>query len=261
MKYDLSVIYPHLYRENFGDSKFVNTLSGHIRSDRLVYLNLSDMDLINDLRNVLDFYKLIDTNSFVKFMNYPATCGTLPKHLCITCNMYMCDAEVCREEHKNHKVQEDIEFSNVMYCKKCFLHSIDPMVCVEDDYVCPRCYEEIEGRDDLSRNISYTKPVVENINLYEWVPMRFYLENRNVCSDMYTRKMGVLNINGILSMRLLDKKVDEYRPSERVMIDVIFRVMSKYDVNEYHEKKIIDMCGFKKYRKMFIRTYTPLIIS
>jgi hypothetical protein len=79
--------------------------------------------------------------------------------------------------------------------------------------------------------------------MYEWIPIKGYLENRNINSHLYRRKLKITVIDEYIELKLLDIGIntDEYKDTTVQLLDTVYRIFDKYKVPSTLEKKIIDM--------------------
>jgi hypothetical protein len=126
MEYSLYNVYKNIYRGKFSCSDFINTISGHIYS-KDVYLNIDDLKMMDDLYNIVDFYKKIQKTGNVYMLKISDIYqSNFCKHYLDNYNMYCidCDEYVCLDcvlLHSSHSI-EKCKYTKVIfddYCDYC----------------------------------------------------------------------------------------------------------------------------------------------
>lgn len=236
--YNISTFYPSIYEEKFKNKHFLNIDSGWIISNKNVYLDLNDLNLVDDLGHILDFYRKIDLEGYTYRINIvdnftSCMCKNHYKiDMCISCNKYIC--KDCKIKHINHTIQENVRTYKIFdNCSKCYKYTSEPMVMYENKKICYECYECC--KNGIITTITYTKPVIERLNLYEWIPINNFLENRNINSHLYKRKMSVHYDKNKIDLKLLDIN------STNLKMDYISRKMEKYKIDKNITNIILKM--------------------
>lgn len=238
-KYNLSTIYNTIYTTIFKNRPFLNIDSGWVLNNKYVYLDLSDLNMIDDLGNILDFYRKIikeGTTYRIKLQEKTSLCKHTDRNsMCITCNRYICDD--CKKDHIKHKIQENVYYSEIYtYCNLCNYYTDEPMIYHKNNKICKNCINE----DELGEIIIYSKSIINRFNLYEWVPIGIYLENRNVNSHLYTRKMEIIYHNNFIELKLLDKKAEYITDFP---LKTMINILDKYKVPSTIEDKLLYYSG------------------
>lgn len=228
--YNISTFYPYVYEEKFKKTHFLHTDSGWIKNNKNIYLNLEDLNMIEDLGHILDFYRKIEKEG-----------NTYRISICVNCEY----------KHQNHVVSYT--------CSDCQTYTLEPLVCINNKEVCYNCYNCCKN-DVIFYNILYTKPVMENFNLYEWVPINGFLENRNINCHLYKRKMSIEFNDNFIKLRLLNYD------SVNVESDYMLRMFEKLYVNENLSNNIFKKIGlinknYKNEETKEYKEYTAIIIS
>jgi hypothetical protein len=254
--YNISTFYPYLYEEKFKKRHFLHIDSGWIISNKNIYLNLEDINMLDDLGHILDFYRKIEKEGHtyrisINDKKYTTCCDKTSLHMCISCNKYLCSDH--QFEHCNHVVQKYVCSLNISNtCSKCQLYTLEPMICINEKEVCYNCYNNCHKHD----LILYTKPVIKNLNLYEWVPIDGFLENRNINSHLYKRKMSIEFNDNHIRLRLLDYN------SVDAESDYILRLFEKLCIHEQLADNILKKIGLvKNYKNEKLVKYKTVIIS
>jgi hypothetical protein len=253
--YNISIFYPYIYEEKFKKSCFLHTDSGWIKSNKNIYLNLEDLNMVEDLGNILDFYRKIEKEGDTYRINvcgkkYTVCCNNISLHMCINCNIYLCND--CESNHKHHTVQKNvcpINISNT--CSKCQIYTLEPMIYTNNKKICNNCY-----KNNKNNIVVYTKPVIENFNMYEWIPINGYLENRNINSHLYNRKMSIEFNDNYIMLRLLDNYYVD------IESDYMLKMFEKLGVHENLSNNIFRKIGICNIEKTYeIKKYKTVIIS
>lgn len=253
--YNISTFYPYIYEEKFKKRHYLQIDSGWIISNKNVYLDLEDLNMIDDLGHILDFYRKIEkegnTHRISIHDKKHTTCcnNMILRHMCVNCNKYLCDN--CEHEHNYHIVQKNIGSLNITNtCSVCQIWTLEPMIYENEKEICYDC-------DDCTNDVVlYTKPIIENFNFYEWIPVNGFLENRNINSHMYKRKMSIEFGDEFIKLKLLDiNSID-------IETDYILRLFEKYGVHEYISENIFKKMGIEhKAKAKEIKEYKTIIIS
>ncbi len=166
LNYNLSTIYPNINKEKFGGECMIRIDSGCIYNNNLIYLDLSDLNMLEDLGNILDFYRNLNKEG----------------------NIYRI---------------------------------------------------KLLGNSQIHNN---SQPVIEKFNLYEWIPIKGYLENRNINSHLFRRKLMICCLEDAIHLKLLDPNIDtdRYTYDSVKLLDKIYRIFSLFNVPSTLEKTIID---------------------
>ncbi len=227
--YNISTFYPCIYEEKFKKRHYLQIDSGWIISNKNVYLYLEDLNMIDDLGHILDFYRKIEKEGNTHRIRIHDKKYT-------TCN-----------KNSYHTVQKNITNT----CSMCQIWTLEPMVYKNEKEI---CYDCNNCKNDV---IMYTKPIIENFNFYEWIPINGFLENRNINSHMYKRKMSIEFEDEFIKLKLLDiNSID-------VKTDYILRLFEKFNINEYMSGNIFKKMGIecKEYKTREIKEYKTIIIS
>lgn len=238
-KTNVGPIFNQIYRQRFGKDHYLYTESGWIKSFT-VYLDLSDIDMLNGLGTILDFYrKLINEGNVVK-INIPGntkpnycdcwntTICSDTKYLCMDCNLFICNSRAChfcKDGHSGHKIKQFC-MPNGKFCvccsKLCEIPVISHKSIGPNEIV--KCYDCIINYDF----IKLTDPII-NFNLYEWIPIGEFLENRNPDSIHYGRKMSYNLINDSITLQLIHSDAEYYLDTKStILVDNIARVFEYY---------------------------------
>lgn len=250
----LGSIFPQIYFEKFGKSSFILTPLGFIYS-RPVYLNLEDLNLLNDLGHILDFYRNLDfegsslnikvpgsygresfCNCLRKIMMQPPT-GIVynfknEKIYCQYCDELICD--LCLDKHSNH-ITKKLYLPKKETCKCCGNLNKFPYIHYKSGKM--TCLNCVPFRTDF---LEQTDPII-NFNLAEWIPIKGFLENRNINSTFFGRKIRYQLEYGIPKFNLIHKKVEYNLDAKTTLIfDQIYRVEEKYNIPEILTEIILD---------------------
>ncbi len=181
--------------------------SGWIYNNNLVYLDLSDLNMLHDLGNILDFYRNINREGK-------------------TYRIKLFGGGLVYEGHKSSKRP---------FCIKC--SSLSDELYINNE--CIKCYNFYENKDTF---VNYSKPVIARFNLYEWIPIKGYLENRNIKSHLYKRKLMISYVEDYIHLKLIDRDIntDEYSKDSVILLDKIYRIFSMFNVPSTLEKTMID---------------------
>ena len=194
-QYGLSAFYHRIQRNVFGERNIIHIHDGRI-FNKPVYLEISDLDLLYDLSNILEFYKKIDTS-----------------------------------DGFNISISECDEINASDTCSICNT--------MDDDTLCPNFVDDV-------------------LNIYEWIPIGAFLENRNPSSELYHRKIayneiGVcddFDMNKMIILKLIHQDVDYNLDEKSTMLGhTIFTVCDHYNLSQYIENKICDKVNVKRVKK------------
>jgi len=242
----LAPFYPIIYKSRFTSNQFIRTDLGWIGNDQNIYLCLQDLDMLHDLGNILDFFRRIDKegSSFrIKLpCKYVKNCcyDSIRKKFCISCSMYLC--EDCKVEHINC-FTENLEIkcnydTSYGHCIKCNLWTDQPLA----NNMCNNCVEP-------SLPCQYNKPLI-NFNLYEWIPIGDFLENRNPFSSWYSRKIRLIYHTNYIEFKLIHYNVDYYLDTKSTLhADACFHVFEYFNVPTPLDTKIMNLMGRYSYSR------------
>lgn len=206
LNYNISTVYPCINKEVFKDKFMIHIDSGWIYNSNLVYLDLSDLNMLWDLGNILDFYRDLNREGN-------------------TYRIKLLNNSIEYERYKSYTGPS---------CIKC--SSLSDELCINNE--CVKCH------NFLSKNtfINYSKPVIARFNLYEWIPIRGYLENRNINSHLFKRKLMISREEECIQLKLLDNDINttEYTHDTVKLLDKIYRIFDMFNVPSTLEKNIID---------------------
>lgn len=248
----LGPIYPQIYQQRFGDSPYLSTSVGYVINDNKVILDIDDLDLVNDLGHILDFYRKINFEGDSIMIKIPGV--EKPNHCrcekinklkiyCHNCNMYTCN--MCCEYHKNHK-KTKMHIPNQLnsQCNFCRKRNIYPQTWeYGNTVVCMECFQ----KENLSKeHLKFTEYVI-NFNFYEWIPINNFLENRNVDSPFYGRKINIIQeSNETLKLNLIGENIDYFlKENTTIKYDAINRIIEKNNINQYTSESIRNNLNFE----------------
>jgi hypothetical protein len=236
MTYDISAFYPHIYLEKFKQRRLLQIDSGWILSNMNVYLQLDDIDILNDLGHMLDFYRKINTEGStlrIKLMNNYTICNHVnTEYFCSDCNIYFCFD--CKLPHEGHNVlNKCVNKKNSQSCNMCEIQNSEPLI----NEICINCYT---ANNELKGKIEYSRPVINRFNLYEWIPIHGYLENRNVNSHLYKRLLNIEYNNDCIELELVDEFARDYNLENIKLLNVMYRILNIYNVPLTLREDIID---------------------
>jgi len=183
----LSTIYHFIYESKFGNDSFILTKSGWIKN-KPVYLEIGDLNISEHLQHILDMYEYIYIEEYLYNIiiagNNQYTYCKHRLHIyntyCADCNMYVC--EKCCDNHMCHNLELCEKHTQIYNnCDKCQLITHLPLINCEHKTLCFNCNENFTNK-------TTTTPII-NFNMYEWIPIMNFLENRNPNSNMYKRKI------------------------------------------------------------------------
>ena len=245
----ISLIYPEIYNEKFGNDNFVYINSSFLISKK-VYLDIDDLNNIEDLGAILDFFRNIEKERDI----FKISIFTSKKHtyckcsrnykiqnFCINCKMFFCIQ--CSDTHNSHNVEDCYlkykDFNYYQDCSLCKKMSYMPMTQKNDKIFCDNCYKQTL----VNEKIIFTKPVIGRINLYEWIPINMgYLENRNPESHLYNRKMIKTKKKNSIELKLVHIKASKYYDyNEVVLYDIVYRILDHYKIPPYVDDKIVEL--------------------
>lgn len=231
----VSTIYYQIYTTKFGKNNFVHIYPGFVKSSP-VYLKLDDLDLVEDLGNILDFYRDIEQECEVFMINflysrdyfyisrYNTTCNTCKK---ITCQPLL-------------RLQKILPPSTI-------------------SLVCEECYSHIKHYDNYKLNFDIE--VMNNFNFYEWVPVNNFLENRNPSSDMFMRRMSISkNDDDCITLKLINKNVKNLNSEDTIFMNYVYQILEEYNVAPHLDKKIITLLGIRELKKSYQRKQLSCVI-
>jgi len=245
-EFSLGPIFPQIFFKKFGGRSFLNTPLGFIVSKQ-VYLDLSDLDLLNDLGRILDFYRELDFEGRSVNIRVPGyytqprycECWDLirnsrrnKKLFCFNCDKYICD--LCQDYHPDCNITEFC-MPRARACSCCADLSTEPIVYYKEvssniqTMVCLKCLNHVPHDPEY---VLYTDPVI-NFNMAEWIPIKGFLENRNVNSDLCYRKIRYQLRGDIYHLNLIHQNVDYCLDEESTLCaDAVWRVGEAYNVPE-----------------------------
>ncbi len=205
-------IYRELNTHKFGKKHIIKTNSGYIYNTK-VKLKIQQVDLLENIEALINFYKLIDKegNTFTIDIS-GETIYTFCEHnfshynyFCNICNKYECNlcANLCKSQE--HVLENCYCNKSIFdYCGKCFRCTYLPMIVTEGLRLCSECSVQNGFDKNYKGYIYWSKPIITNFNLYEWVPInQTLLENRNPKSIFYKRKIGFEKTEHSIKLKLL----------------------------------------------------------
>jgi hypothetical protein len=217
-------IYHYIFTSKFSSHEFLLTMCGHI-INKPVYLVLDDLNLIDDLGVIIDFYRKIDKQGNIFMLEVPGNkphniCGHTKWYYsyCIDCCAYYCyNCKNVHSEHLTERCDFDNDFLNS--CTTCYKVTHEPLFVSNDgEKICYKCSH---GKD----SIFYSKAVISGFNLYEWIPIHKYthkrthehiLQNRNPNSHLYMRKLNIEYKDESIKLRLI--------PNETITINHLLQL-------------------------------------
>lgn len=308
-KYSLSGVYHQIQSNMFGKKEYLEMTNGFVRN-KPVYLNLSDLDLLNSLSIILDFYKKIDFSD--RFMieipgskkENPINWTMYPQDACIeycvNCNEYL----IYGKDYDSHRGHH-IEIGNQRHewfrstCYNCRNYSPKDVHIVHDSGImCSSCDTMLHSNQSVDSLKIYSRPVIYNFNMYEWVPIhKNIMENRNPVSSLYTRKMLVNHSSDCIKLSLIDqecerefedqkglfvnpeglkafyndmfhidndKRCDDKRCDDHKGLIAFFlykKIISKYNISNFVSDKIIKMFLERNIKKRKLIAMESIILS
>jgi hypothetical protein len=227
-KLNISSIYNQIYSNKFTRSQFLFTMSGYIFS-KPVYLDIDDIDLNDGLYTILEFYKKIEK---------------IENMLSIKLNNIDCPVS------KKH----------LEYCSICHGEYHSPLIIMNDNKICSNC-TDIDL--DTIENYVFSKPVIFNFNLYEWIPIhKNILENRNPNSSLYKRKIIIYTNHYSIELYICDLNNSNQLDHNSLLFNYcISEIFKKYQVKKYLDDKILKFIDFKIKNNVENKKYDSIIIS
>ncbi len=271
--------FPQIYFQKFGKLPFILTPLGFICSSQ-VYLDLGDLDLINDLGHILDFYRQLDFEGSSLSILVPGHKGRETfckcflnllrngnqgivyrphqrKVYCVYCDELIC--ELCADNHPNHNITE-LCMPRERACSCCGCPNSMPIIWYRkySDFhskmICLKCADDKEY-------LRQTDPIIR-FNIAEWIPIKNFLENRNKNSELYCRKIRYTFTERGCKLNLIHRNVEYNLTSESTLLaDAVWRMGEKFNVPEDLSKKILDYTETLKYTCLDVNRVYPDIIN
>jgi len=240
----ISQIYSQLYEKKFKKNKYIHIDSGFITSKK-VYLDLDDIDLIDGLGNILDFYRSLDNEGATFRLNFSSINRySMCRHInrtglyCIDCNLFFCDLCNNNAYHEKHRV-EVVVGKNKDQCLICKKITRLPLINKEDKLHCYNCFESRYENESI---VTFNKPVIAKFNLYEWIPMSNFLENRNPNSHMFNRKIHIIKKQDHIELSLIHHKATFYNNYKTIiLLDILYRILDHYKIPPYIDDDIVKL--------------------
>ena len=274
--FSLGPIFPQIFLKKFGSGPFLKIPSGFI-CNKQAYLDLSDLDMLNDLGHILDFYRELDFEGLslsiqVGYKYAPLYC-TCPcssceqTSFCYTCDLYTC--KKCIQSHSEHKIQtlSNLEYTPIpmLTCICCGVPNNYPFVYYHEvetiegsrtvTMLCLDCLNHVPHDPEY---IQMVHPVI-NFNIAEWIPIQGFLENRNIDSKLYGRKIRY-EFSSLTKFRLIHYKVPyKFDYESTLKADAICRICK--NIPDVLIDKILDYVGNFQTTGKDIHKMLPVVIS
>ncbi len=205
--------YYYIYNHKFKNKPFINTECGFIYSHK-VDLYINNLDSYDNIMNITKFIKMLDFE------------GDILK-IKLSDDLTTYHTETLAETYHT----ETYHTETYPTCDFCGAICNMPMIVFNGRKYCCKYKDKC----------TYTKSILD-FNMYEWIPVGKFLENRNPNSIMYLRKIKLIPKENHIEFDLIHSKVDYFlNYKDTLRYDKVYKILDHYNIPPFIDDKIVNL--------------------